>query len=92
VEESLYPPIPTCEIPMPIVEGTTGRPDEAGKLPRILLQTAGQATASWRVLALASAFLVISVFELLLLLRIPPADPVVVYGDLPRKTLMEPCR
>ena len=92
MEETLYQPIPTCEIPMPIVEGSKERSDEGPALPRILLQTAGQATASRRVLTLAAAFLAISLFEVFLLQRIPPADPVVVYGDLPQRTLMEHAR
>ena len=82
-------PIPTCDIPMPIVESSgEGRAGEP-ILPRILLQAAGTGLAARNVRLLALVFLLAALVELGLFLRMPTPDPQVVYGDFPRLMLME---
>jgi hypothetical protein len=92
MDTNTYPPIPTCDIPMPILE----RPPEDGSvataMPRILLQVAGSSHAAWNVTVLTGLFLLVALLELCILLRLPPQDPLVVYGDFPRTTLLESIR
>ena len=90
METTHFQPIPTCDIPMPVVELEGALDGEL--LPRILLQAASGKAASRRVALLAFVFLAIAGVELALLLRIPAPEPLVVYHDLPHETLMEPGR
>lgn len=90
METTHFQPVPTGEIPMPVVE-VGGAPD-GQHLPRILLQAASEKAASRRVALLALGFLAIAGVEFALLLRIPAPEPLVVYHDVPRKMLMEPVR
>lgn len=82
-----YPPIPTCEIPHPIVE-LDAREFE-GRVPRVLLEEVGSKRATRHVLLLTAMFLLVALGELALLVRIPRPEPIVVYGDFPRTLLME---
>jgi hypothetical protein len=87
MDTTLYPPIATCDIPMPILE-----PSSAGceaQLPRILLQAAGSRSAARRVALIAVVFFAIAVLEMILLLRLPSPEPLVVYHDVPRQILVE---
>jgi hypothetical protein len=88
MDTSHFRPVPTCEIPMPIDEGS-GSSDPVA-LPRILRQAAGTASASRRVLVLVAVFLSIAAGELSFLLHLPAPEPLVVYHDAPRITLLEP--
>ena len=92
MDTDTFQPVPTCDIPMPILE----RPRAAGSnetpMPRVLLQVAGQSHAAWKVTLLSALFLFLALLELGLLLRLPPQDPLVVYGDFPRTTLLESLR
>jgi hypothetical protein len=92
MDTDTFLPIPTCEIPPPILERATKTASEATTLPRVLLQEAGSSHASRRVIGLAGLFLLVALFEVALLLRLPPKPPVVVYGDFPRILLMETLR
>jgi hypothetical protein len=85
--ESIYEPVPTCDIPMPILENGTAPADPW--LPRILLQAAGAGKASRKVLYLTTAFAILAVFEGVVLLKTPTPEPIVVYSDAVRWTLME---
>ncbi len=91
-DTSTFRPIPTCDIPMPILEGAS--PPDAGQasIPRILLQAAGSGRAARRVTVLTGIFLLLALFQLALLFRLPVPEPIVVYGDFPRKTLLEAAR
>jgi len=88
-DATTFCPIPTCDIPMPIVESPgeerTGEP----VLPRVLLQAAGTSHAVRNVKWLVLVFLFAAVLELGLFLRMPTPEPQVVYGDFPRLMLME---
>lgn len=88
METTLYRPIATCNIPMPIVE-PVGQGNGA-QLPRILLQAAGTQAAARRVVLITAAFLLIAAMEGLLLFRLPNPEPLVVYHDVPRHNLVEP--
>ena len=92
MDTNTFEPVPTCDIPMPILE----RPGEVGTgeppMPRVLLQVAGSRRAAWKVTLLSGLFLLLAVLELVLLLRLPPQDPLVVYGEIPRTTLLESLR
>lgn len=88
MDTSHFHPVPTCEIPMPIDEGS-GSSDQVA-LPRILRQASGTAVASRRILVLIAVFLAIAAGELSLLFRLPAPEPLVVYHDVPRITLLEP--
>ena len=88
METTLYQPIATCDIPMPIVEPT--QEERGAELPRILLQAAGTRAASRRVLAITLIFLAIASLEGVLLFRLPNPEPLVVYHDVSRITLVEP--
>ena len=83
-----YPPIPTCEIPMPIVEGVGEARLGEAVLPRILLQAAGTGHAARNVKVLTGLFLLAAILELGLFLRLPTPAPEIVYGDFPRLTLL----
>lgn len=87
--ESLYQPIPTDEIPMPIVAAAGPGPEGQDPLPRILLQVADAATASRRTLALAVLFVVVSADLAALLFEMPAPEPLLVYGEYRRTTLLE---
>jgi len=88
METTLYRPIATCNIPLPIDEpvGKPGGP----QLPRILRQAAGTQTAARRVILITGVFLLIAVLEGVLLFRLPSPEPLVVYHDVPRHNLLEP--
>jgi len=88
MDASLYQPVPTCEIPMPIVE-PPGSMDPA-ILPRILLQRVGARNASRRLVFLTALFVVLSLVETGLLVHLRRPDPIMFYHDLPRKLLVEP--
>ena len=88
METADFEPIPTCDIPMPVVEASES--DARRALPRILLQAAGIRTASRRILMLALLFLLMAGGELALLVHLPSPEPLVIYRDLPARTLMEP--
>jgi len=89
LDAATFRPIPTCDIPMPIVEspgeGRTGEP----VLPRILLQAAGTGHAARNVKLLVAIFILAALVELGLFLQMPTPEPQVVYGDFPRLMLME---
>jgi hypothetical protein len=87
--ESLYPPIPTDEIPMPIVAAAGPGPEGQEPLPRVLQQVAEAATASRRTLALAALFVVVSAGLAALLLEMPAPEPLLVYGEYRRMILLE---
>ena len=87
-----FRPVPTCEIPPPVLEGLTDELALPGAIPRVLLQSAGSGRAARRVLVLAALFAVLSAMELALFLRLPQPAPLVVYGDFSRKLLMEGSR
>ena len=74
---------------MPIVEPAQEEPQGA-ELPRILLQAAGARAASRKVLAIALIFLGIATLEGVLLFRLPNPEPLVVYHNVPKITLVEP--
>jgi hypothetical protein len=90
MDTTLYHPIPTCDIPMPIVEPARG--EGRAQLPRILLQAAGTQAASRRVLVMTVIFLAVGVVEGLLLARLPNPEPLVVYHDVPKQILLEPLK
>lgn len=88
MNESIYQPLPTCEIPMPILDRDVQ--DLAQEtLPRILLQAAGSGSANKKVLYLAAFFGMLALLELALLLHTPRPEPIVVYGEAIRPTLVE---
>ncbi len=85
-----YPAIPTREIPAPILEvAETG---EGARIPRVLLECIGSGRATRKVLLLAALFAAVGLLELALLLRLPSPERLVVYGDVPRTTLIEAAR
>jgi hypothetical protein len=88
MDTTLYHPIATCDIPMPIVEPARG--ERGGQLPRILLQAAGSKAAARRVVVITAIFLGIAALEGALLFRLPSPEPLVVYHEVPRHHLMEP--
>lgn len=90
MDSTLYHPVATCDIPMPIVE--PAREKTTDELPRILRQAAGTRAASRRVLILATLFLAVAALELLLLVRLPNPEPLVVYHNVPRQNLVEPSK
>ena len=92
MDTTSYPPIPTCDIPMPILEGAPEPGQGETAMPRILLQAAGSSQATGKVCLLAILFGLIALLELILLLRVAPQEPLVVYGDFPRTTLLESFR
>lgn len=89
MNESIYQPLPTCEIPMPVLDGDAKNLAE-DTLPRILLQAAGSGSANKKVLCLAAFFGVLALLELVLLLRTSRPEPIVVYAEATRPTLVEP--
>ena len=86
-EPSTYRPIPTCEIPPPIVE--VDARDFEGHVPRVLLEEAGVSRVTRHVVLLTALFVLVALGELALLLRIPTPEPIVVYGEFPRTLLVE---
>jgi hypothetical protein len=90
VDQSLYQPVATCDIPMPIVETPASGSPGGGVLPRILLQAVSSRGASRRLVVLTMMFLALSILEGALLVRMRVADPLVVYHDIPRRILLEP--
>ena len=83
-----FRPVPTCEIPPPVVE-REGRVDGAeGVLPRILLQAAGMASHSRKLLLLTVVFAVLSALEAVLLVRLEPRH-LVVYQEPALRVLLE---
>jgi len=92
LEADTFRPIPTCDIPMPILEGTRDAKVGEPVLPRILLQAAGTGHAARNVKLLTGLFLLAALLELGLYLRLPTPAPEIVYGDFPRITLLEGLR
>ena len=90
METTLYRPIATCNIPMPIDE-SVGK-DGGSQLPRILRQASSMQTAARRVVLITVVFLLIAVLEGVLLFRLPSPEPLVVYHDVPRHNLLEPLK
>jgi hypothetical protein len=90
MDPSLYQPVATCDIPMPIVETPVPESPGEGTLPRILLQAASSRDASRKLVVLTVMFLALSLLEAALLVRLRVADPLVVYHDVPRRILLEP--
>jgi len=88
MNEYRFPPTPTCDIPMPIVE--PAGENRGAPLPRILLQAAGTRAAARRVTVIAMVFLAIALLEAALLARLPNPEPLVVYHDVPTHVLVEP--
>jgi hypothetical protein len=74
-----FPAIPTCEIPVPVLDAADRMDGAAVSLPRILAQRAGVKRAERRVAAIAAAFALVAAFELALLVRLHPPGPLVVY-------------
>lgn len=74
-----FPAIPTSEIEPPVVEEVAGKGETV--LPRVLLEIAGAGRAARRVLALAGLFAMVALLEIAILLNLPPAGTVVVYGE-----------
>lgn len=83
-----FTPIPTGEIPLPIVEGGGGAGRGEPAVPRILLETAGRDRAARQVARLTGLFLLFALLELGLYLRLPRPRPVIVYRIGPRLTLL----
>lgn len=92
METNTFAPIPTCDIPMPILEGVPIRGSGESDIPRILLQAAGSGQAERRVAGIVALFLLLALGEFSLFLRLPPQDSLIVYGDFPRQTLIEGSR
>ena len=88
MNESIYQPLPTRDIPMPVLDGDPGDLVKE-TLPRILFQAAGSGAAQRRLLYLAAFFGVLALLELGLLLHTPRPEPLVVYGEAIRPTLVE---
>jgi len=88
MDPNTYLPIPTCEIPPPILERRKEAGDDETAMPRVLLQVAGSSQAARRLILMSGLFFLVALLELCLFLRIPPQPPVVVYGDFPRSTLI----
>ena len=86
-QASTYPPIPTREIPAPVLELVQASQDEP--IPRILLQQVGSARAARKVVLLAMIFAALGLLELAVLLRLPQTESLVVYADAPRTLLIE---
>ena len=84
-----FPPVPTCEIPPPVLEGVTAEVAAGAAIPRVLLQSMGSGRAQRKVLILAALFALLAAAELALLSRLPSPEPLVVYGDVPRSILVE---
>lgn len=88
MEPQDFRPIPTREIPAPVVE-REGRPGGGPEtLPRILLQSAGTEAHSRRLLLLTFAFAALSGLQALLLIRLEPR-PLVVYQEPAVRVLLE---
>ena len=81
-----FTPIPTREIPPPVLELADG--DCGSPIPRVLLQCVGSGRAARRVLLLSALFAAFSLVELGLLLHLPTPEPLVVYGEFPRTMLV----
>jgi len=92
MDTDTFQPVPTCDIPMPILERRALVGSDEIPMPRVLLQVAGSSDAAGKVTLLAAMFLLVALLELCLLLRLPLQDPLVVYGDFPRTTLLESLR
>ena len=88
-ENGTFRPIPTREIPAPVLEGMEGENQPGQGMPRILLQSVGSERAARRVLLLTAIFTLVAAAELAILFRIPSPEPLVVYGEIPRRTLVE---
>lgn len=87
--ESLYQPLRTEEIPLPVVEARTAPREGESPLPRILLQAVGRGAARRRLLLLAGVFLLVSGLEIALLVRWGSPSPLVVYENPPKRILTE---
>ena len=92
MSESLYPPIPTTEIPMPIVEVPMEALPGQAALPRILLQAGGEADATRRVLWMTALFAFLALLEIGLIRHTSRPDPIIVYEPAARPTLVQVMR
>lgn len=84
-----FEPIPTCEVPPPIVEREGAGTPEAVALPRILLQAAGSDLHGRRLLVLAGLFFLLALFQATVLIALPRIGTLVVYEEAPRVRLVE---
>ena len=91
-DTSTFRPVPTCDIPLPILEGASQAAAGQAEIPRILLQAAGTQAAARRVVLITAVFLLIAAMDGLLLCRLPNPEPLVVYHDVPRHNLVEPVK
>ena len=83
-----FEPIPTCDIPPPILEREGTVQEEETDIPRILLQAAGTKAHTRRILLLSALFLLLSILETTILFRMTP--PVLVVYQVPHEgTLLE---
>jgi hypothetical protein len=89
MSENLYQPIPTAEIPMPVLESPMGDRPGREALPRILLQVAGMDAAKRTVLGMTALFALLALLEVGLLLHTSRPDPIVVYEPDARTTLVQ---
>lgn len=83
-EKAEFPPMATCEIPIPPEEPEPGLPRE---LPRVLQQSAAARRKGRRALLLAALFLALSGFEILLLFKLE-SRRWIVYAEPPGAILL----
>jgi len=88
-ESGTFLPIPTGEIPPPVLDGSPEPAESETPMPRVLLQSVGSARAAQRVVLQAALFAALAALELALFLHISPQEPLVVYQELPRAVLVE---
>jgi hypothetical protein len=83
-ERAEFPPMATCEIPLPPQEPEPGLPEG---LPRVLRQSAAARRRGKRALLVAALFLALSGFEILLLLKLQ-SRRWIVYAEPPGAMLL----
>jgi len=88
MDQADFRPIPTCEIPPPVVEREGIADGAAELLPRILLQSAGVKAHSRRLLLITVAFALLSALEAIIVFRLQ-GRPLVVYQDPAVRVLVE---
>lgn len=86
-----FEPIPTCEVPPPVLEHPARLRGQTDPLPRVLLQAAGSDLHERRLLALAAGFVLLALLEAMVLWRLPGRGPLVVYLEPSRERLVEVC-
>lgn len=79
MDRKTFPAIPTCEIPVPVLDAADRMDGAAIPLPRVLAQRAGVERAERRVAAITALFALVAAFELALLARLLAPGPLVVY-------------